>query len=309
MSIYTFADKTLSPVLKVSVASGNSASGFGESDPLVSPNLLYTAVIDDQTHNLWIVSNETKELKQITQTGDVSYLSGWSKDSKKIVYRVDEESITSLTQGYGGYQETKVQFKPNRDAGYFAFDIDSGVTTKLYPLDYFETFIDSKNILTKPIDQYSSDRLVIFDTNTFEADYGFVPEKFGFGAGQFSFSDDGTKWVYTLSRNPTTDANIIYAPFPQKEGETIDSGAWADVQFPNISHNGTKVAYSKKDGPAYAVWVYNTADKSKKKYDVEGWAVAWVDENTIVVKSSNASKSGNSLYSVDLTTGTVTKIY
>ncbi len=312
--IYSFSTKELHKVNQ-SLVSGGYASGIGTGGPKASPDLLYTAFIDQKTKNLWLLSNETLETKQVTQNGFVAYVSGWSPSSTKIIYQIPADSITARTRGMGGYQPTKEVFNPNLDSGFFVFDINSGKTKKLYPVEHFETFIDNDRILVRTTDQESNDRLIVFNINTFEADYGFVKEKFGYGADQFSFSKNGEKWAYTLSRNPTTDANIIYADFPDKEGEQIDSGDWAETQFPLISPDGTKLAFSRRDGyaepglPNYAVWVYNTSNKEKTKYNVEGWADTWVDENTLVVKASNASKKENYLYLLNLESGESTKIY
>lgn len=313
LSVYSFSTKELRKINQFSTGDG-FAAGFGSTGPKASPDLLYTVFIDQKTKNLWLLSNETLKAKQISQNGGVSYIPGWSPNSTKIIYQIAADSITSRTQGMGN-PESKVMFSPNLDSGFFMFDINSGKTKKLYPVEYFETFIDNERILVRTSEQGNNDRLIIFNTNTFEADYGFVKETFGFGANQFTFSKDGNKWAYTLSRNPTTDANIIYADFPNKEGKEIDSGTWSEVQFPLIYLDGTKIAFSRRDGypepgsRIYAVWVYDASSKEKKKYDVEGWADTWVDKNTLIVKASNASKKENFIYLLDLESGNSTKIY
>lgn len=314
LSIYSLSSQKITPTNAI-ITWGGGSSGVGSSDPLASPDLLYTSYIDDVTRNLWLISHETLERKQITKTGGVSHISGWTPDSKKVIFYIPPDSITTMTQGYGGLTENLVKFNPDLDSGFFLFDIDSGGTKKLYPVEYFEAVVDNDRILVRTTDQYYNKRLILFNFNTFEANYGYVKEEFGYGANQFNFTADGSKWTYTLSRNPTTDANIIYAQFPNKEGEQIDTGSWAETQFPLISPKGSKVAFSRRDSyaepglPNYAVWIYDTSSKQKTKHNVEGWAKLWVDENRLIVIASNASKHENYLSVLDVNTGNVTKIY
>lgn len=209
---------------------------------------------------------------------------------------------------YGGLQETKVSFNPNIDYGFFLFDIDSGVTKKLYPIEYFESFIDNEKILVRTT-AFTTDRFIVFNINTFEADYGFVKEKFGFGAGQFDFTSDGSKWTYILSPNPTTDNNIIYATFPNKEGEVIESAGWGDFSSPIFSPEGTKIAYAKGSPGSHAVWVYDTNSKKKTKYS-EGAPMVWIDENTILITQRDfADLLKLHYFLLDLTNNTTTEAY
>lgn len=311
LSIYSLADKKTTRVV-YTVGRGGT-SGLGNTNPLASPDLLYTAFISKDLGNLTIVSNDTLITRDVPDVFNVSDLSAWSPDSKKLIYYIAEDSITERTFGPGG-PLGKVKFDPNLNSGFFVFDIDSGKNKKLYPVSYFESFIDNSRILVRTTDQYSKDNLIIFNIDTFEADYEAVKEKFGYGADQFSLSNDGSRWSYTLSRNPTNDGNIIYAPFPNKEGEQIDSGDWAEIQFSKISPSGEKVAYSKRDGffepnfPKYSVFVYDAKTKQKTKYNVEGWVATWIDEDTLIATSSDASKTNDYLYLLDLKTGNTNKL-
>lgn len=304
--IYSLSkDKTLPVDYNVQGAGG--AMGYGETSPLASPDLLYTVFINEEDKNLWLLSNETLQAKRITDFGGVSYISGWSKDSKKIIFNIGADSITSQTQGMGGYPETKIQFKTNLNPGYFIFNIETGELKKLYPIESFEAFIDNERILTRATDQGSKDRLIVFNTNTFEADYGFVKDKFGFGNLQFNFTNNGEKWTFTASKNPTNDAYIVYADFPSKEGETVDSGQWADVQFPILSPDGNKISYSRKEGyissgiPKQVAWVYDVKNKTKKGY-IEGWPKVWINNHSLIVFN-------DSYYILNTETGESKKIY
>lgn len=310
--IYSLSSKT-KRLIDIPVAYGGGAAGLGQSDPWVSPDLFYTAFINKETGNLFLLSNETLEKKQVTTNGGIGFITGWSPDSKNILYSVGNDTISTRIQGPIQYPPLKLTFKKILDSGYFIFNIDSGKTTKLYPVEYIEGFIDNENLLVRMTEQSYNDYLVVFNINSFEANYALVKEKFGFGANQFNFTRDGKKWVFTLSRNPTTDANIIYADFPQKEGMQIDSGKWAEVQFPLISPKGTKIAYVKEEGfvtpgtPRFIVWSYLTADKTKKRL-TQGKPELWIDETILIISDVNYDKNEKEYYILDTESGKTEKM-
>lgn len=313
--IYSFSTKKLEKAAS-KVGGGGGASDMGDFDPIPSPNLFYTTYIDNTDNNLWLLSHETLQGKQITSDGGVSFISSWSPDSTKIIYVKSDDTITGQTQGQGGIPTGTVTFKKGAEHGFFVFDITTGTTTKLYPVEYFESFIDNSRILvrTSDLNSTTNTRLIVFNIDTFTADYSFVTEEFGYGNEQFSIAPDGKKWTFTLSRNPTTDANIIYTNFPKKEGELIDTGAWADVQRPLISPDGTRLMYAKREGnirdgvPNTVTWLYDAITKEKKR-QIPGWPNRWIDNNSFIVREQHSSINDNSYYMVDIITGSSTKIY
>lgn len=317
LAVFLLDAKQLKDTGKKSVEYGSGWLGHGRSDPLPSPDLLYTAFIENGTRQLKLLSNETFEEAPILPGEKVDYIFGWSPDSKKIIYYISPDTLAIRRQGPHQSWEGKEQFDPKRESGFSLFNIDTGEAKKLYPIEEMVAFIDNSRILARAgKDEYMNKRLVVFNVVTFEADYGLVKDEFGFGASNFSFSHDGSKWTYTLSRNPTEDANIIYADFPNKEGIEVDKGSWAEVQHSFISPLATRIAYWKKEGdieqgvprtrtvqgvPKFAVWVYNTQDNAKEKY-AEGMVVGWVDENRLIYRVQKDSASDNTFYLLDLTT-------
>lgn len=287
---------------------GGGASGYGATDPVASPDLFFTAYIDKDTQQLNLLSHETFKEAILTPGEKVAYIFGWSPDSRKIIYSITSDTLATRREGPGGQWEGKEQFDSQRDPGFFVFDIVTGKKTKLSPIEYIESFIDGNRILVKARgEEYMSKRLIVFNLDTFEADYGLLKDEYGFGASQYSFPLNGLTWTYTYSKNPTNDANIIYADFPTKEGIEIDTGNWAEVQFPFISPQGTKVAYWKQEGyvtegsPRYAVWIYNVETRTKERYG-EGMMVRWVDENRLIYRIQNQSVSDSTFYLFDLKT-------
>lgn len=313
LSIFSINEKELKTT-SIKPMWGSAAAVLGASDAISSPDLYYTAYIDKNTQNLMILSNETFKEISISLPGEkVNYISGWSPDSKKLIYFINHDTLAIRRQGPIPW-ENKEKFQDTLDSGFYLFNIETGKKKKLYPIDYFVTFIDNTRILVKAgDDQYLSKRLIVFNLDTFEADYGIVKEEFGFGVDQFTFSQDGSKWTYTLSRNPTEDANIIYTDFPNREGIEIDKGGWADVQFPFISPQGSKIAYWKKEGyindgvPRFTVWIYDVNSKNKEKF-AEGMVIRWIDENNLIYRVQNQSVSDLTYYLLDLASRQSTKM-
>lgn len=284
--IYSFATKkTTSISLDVGISS--FASGLGGGDPVVSPDFYYTAYIDGKTHNLWLFSNQTQKSTQITTGGSVAFITAWSPDSTKILYVVNKDTIEERVRGYGGIDNASTTFDKNPQKGFFLFDINNGQTTNIYPISQTEGFVDNNRLLTFVNTSDNGDqRLIVFDTQSFTMDYS-AKELFGFGTNQYSITKDGKYWSYTLSRHPTDDANIIYAPFPQKEGVQIDSGSWAQVQNSHINPQGTYIAYSRADSntngvPNTVTMIYNISTKDRFQA-IPGSPVMWFDETHVIV--------------------------
>lgn len=312
LKLYSINEKTLKDT-EIKVAWGSSASMYGDNDPEVSPDLLYTAYIDQEAGTLWLLANETLKKEKITLQ-KVDYITGWTKDSKRIIYYVSEDDILSRKSGPGPAWEGKEQFTETKIPGFYSFDIESGKSKNLYPVSGVESIVGTNKLLIKSGFENEPNKLVLFNIDTFEADYS-VQEEFGFGAGQFEFTEDGEYWTFTLSNNPTEDASIVYAPFPEKEGLQIDSGEWAEVQWPRFSPDGSKIAYLHSEGmippghPNNFIWVYDTNTKEKKKFS-RGNSVWWVNENTLVVRDyDNIEANTNRFYILDLKSGNTFQIY
>lgn len=283
----------------------------GESGAMVSPNLLYTAVLGTSGGELSIISNESLEVKIVAKRA--TYYTDWSPDSRYLLYYAEPITISHPNSDSGGMGDSsgdpisKVKFDNPSANGYFIFDMTTGKTLSLYPLERAIGFIDNHRILTRQDGE--SDQLIVFDLDSFEADYKFVKDSFGFGAGQFDFSPDGKKWTFTLSRNPTTDANIILADFPQKEGVQIDTGAWAEIQSSFVSPDVSKVVYQRSKGmidgfPQLSLMVYDVKSKTKQAV-ADGMPLMWLDNDNVLV---NAGYSKADFSVVNVVTGDIQKI-
>lgn len=265
---------------------GSGAMDLGETTPEASPDLLYTAYIDENTKELWIMSNETLEKVKVPNSQNVTYITGWSPDSKTLVYYFAPRNITSAKDGMMVDFNVVEKFDNKAEYGFYALEISSGKVTHLKPLDNVVAVLSSSEVITR----FQENRLVIFDIQNYTADYGTVQDLFGFGEGQFNFSKDGTVWTFISSENPTEDMHITKAQFPNKTGTIVDSGAWADVQWPVLSSDGKLIAYQRHEysdefkSNIAGLWWINEEGRPEKLG--MGRPLAWVNNETLIIEKT-----------------------
>lgn len=249
------------------------ASGWGTSSFVVSPNLLYTAAIEKQTNNLYVVSNETLERALISKGGTAVYVSGWTPNSKKLIYYISQEEM-----GMGG--PAVVIYDRTIEPGFYLFDLESGSSTKLFPIKYFEHMIDNDRALIRP--SSDSNYLAIFNFHNFTTDFAAIKDEFRFGSGQFNFSPDSRYWAFLYNKgNTTTDGmQLIFGKFPNIHGTVVEDSRWVDAQSPIISPDNQSIAYIKSEN----VVVYTVTDKVVKIH-MPGRPMMWIDSQTLVVQS------------------------
>lgn len=281
--------KLLSVSYKISGVGGES--GKGDNIPLLSPDGQYTVFINPNDNNtLYLISGSLGE-KKLTEY-PIEFLTDWSPDSKKILYYVDDDNLFCrkfFCEGMGGQAdewEATEKFTKNAFPGFHIFNIETGIDTFLFPLNDADQFIDDNRIVTI-VEQDDNDRLVAFNIDTFEADFSLINYIIPFGGHQRSFTSDGKYWVFSYSNNPTSDMSIIYAKFPDKDGVTIESGGWANVQSPLISSDGEYIIYLKR-GQMIEPGVYSELTrvwdtKSKKIIkELEGDLQYWIDSKSFL---------------------------
>lgn len=307
LSIFDTANKVLKNT-NISVGWGSGEQDKGSTTPEPSFDLLYTAYIDTNTQDLWVMSNETLEKIKVPESQNVTYITGWSPDSKVLVYYFAPKTVTSAKEGMMVDFDVAEKFEKNTMSGFFALDIKTGTQTRIYPIDNVVAVLSSSEIITR----IQEDRLVIFDFENFTADYSSIKGKFGFGPGQFNFSRDSSLWTFIGSNTPTDDMYITKAEFPNKQGTIIDAGGWADVQWPILSPDGKKVAYQRAEfsdkfkSNIAALWL---VDDSKIPEKLEmGRPLAWVDNDNLIIDQTVevAGKMASSKALFNITTRKVT---
>ncbi len=312
--IYQFKNSQLSSVEEEPLW-GSETAGTGTDSPLVSPDMLYTALIDKKTSQLWLMSNDTLLKKAITSDA-ISRITAWSPNSKKIIYYAGADTVEDRKNGeLIDYSKPEI-FSKHKLGGFYMFNIDTGETIGLYPLKAIEQFVDNDRLISfiNWGDVQNPVKSIFFDTNTFTATYNDIKPSRS-SIGQYTFRDNGKYWAFSYSKDPTNDMSIVYAPFPEEVGTTIDAGAWAEMQWPLFSPDGNSLIYIKRDGffepgyPKYVVHKYDLNTKSNTTYD-EGFRTWWVDNNNIMVEGyEDALKNTVRYYTLNLQTKAVKKIF
>jgi len=285
LGIYDISNKNLKST-NIEVEAGSGAMDLGETTPEASPNLLYTAYIDRNTKDLWIMSNETLEKVVVPNTQNITYITGWSPDSRTLVYYFAPRNITSAKDGMMVDFDVVEKFDSNAEYGFFALEVETGQITHIKPIDNVVAVLSYSEVLTR----FQENKLVIFDFKNFTADYGTIEDTFGFGVGQFNFSKDSSVWTFSGSQNPTEDMYIVKTEFPNKTGTVVDAGGWADVQWPILSQDGKLIAYQRSEFSDEfktnmdALWWINAEGKPEKL--TMGRPLAWVDKDTLIIERS-----------------------
>lgn len=313
--IYSLTKKQLQPT-EYQTSWGSGASGFGEDNPLVSPDGSLIAFINRQDNScLYLFPVGNQKAIKITDYS-VEYLNSWSSDSSKLLFysNQDDLAIRKEPKGMGDIPpwetvETFSKFPP----GFHIFNVNHGLDTHLYPLSTAEKFIDSNRILVE-LSQYQENvnqtRLILFNVDTFTADYSTVNYPITSFSRQMNFSADGALWALSFDKgNTDSGVQIIFSKFPNLEGDVVDSGSWAFVQRPLLNPSGQYLAYTKrgeqiKEGKYTGQYPDKTIiwDTSSKKIikELEGWPEYWLSENIILIGRAEYGNNPSNFTSFDL---------
>lgn len=302
LNLYSITDKQIQPT-QYKVTSGGGAYGFGDSDPLASPNGKYIAFINlDDNKNLYIISATGQQTQKITDY-PVDYITDWSPDSTKLLFHSPQDDLYIRKQGGEMMIQppwgTIEQFSVSNSPGFHTFNLDSGIDTYLYPLKTADKFVDSSRVLVELSQSGSmaqANRLVLFNVDTFEADYATVNYEITSFGRQNTFSADGKYWSRTVDNgNTDTGVRITFSEFPDQDGNIVDSGPWASVQMPLLNNTGKYLAYYKKgDQIEQGRWQAKTiiwdTSTSQIVHELSGYHKQWINGNILVV---GASEYGN----------------
>lgn len=294
---------------------GGGALGFGESDPLPSPDGQFIAFINKlDNSSLYILPSGVKKAVKITNY-PIEYINSWSSDSSKILFYSEKDDLIFRKTGgemsadmYQSNWETKESFNKNFNQGFHSFNINNGADIYLYPLLTVNKFIDSNRIIieTDVADSTIGKRLVVFNVDDFTADYSTVNyqiKSFGF---QDSYSADGSNWATSTDDDTTENSGrIIFAKFPLEQGTLVDSGSWGMLNNPLLNSTGRYLAYNKKGEqirpgfylPKTIIW-----DSFSKKIvkELDGYPQYWIDKNILFVKMlQNTENMSYYIFNID----------
>ena len=197
----------------------NAAYGFGEEKPLLSPNGQYIAFINDEDGYLYILPSGSNEAIKITDY-KVDYLNSWSSDSSKILFYSNLNNLVTSKEPPNTMEiplwETDVSFNNKASPGFHYFNIENGQDIYLYPLTTADKFIDKNRILVEmnPFER-NNKRHVIFNVDTFTADFSTVNYPIKSITTQKSFYADGTLWAKKCLNDgfSNSDIKIIFSNF------------------------------------------------------------------------------------------------
>jgi hypothetical protein len=306
--LYSLTNKKLQPT-QYKTQNGGGSWGFGQENPLPSPDGKLIVFINKEDNNcLYLLTAGSQQALKITNY-PVRYLNSWSSDSSKILFYTDTNNLVTRKDvqnemGGGPYPtwETSETFIKGFAPGFHSFDISNGLDIYLYPISSAEKYIDQNRILVD-VNQYGDEkkkRFVLFNVDTFTADFSTVNYEIKDFALQNSFTNDGNFWaINTDDGNPENGSKIIFAKFPSKQGDIVDSGSWAQVQRPLLNSNGKYLAYTKK-GELIREGVYTDKtiiwDSSTQKVikELDGFPQYWVN-NTILTRVVELENSSNNV--------------
>lgn len=308
----------------IEVSWGGGAYGLGSSDPIASPDNQKIALIESGTGNLLLVTADGKQQVRVSNQINVSYISGWSPDSNKLIVYATAPTVKSLFVPEGPVPEESIslvqKLSPSSLAtGYYLVDLNSNQVEYLSYLDgsNFITWVDGDNILLNL--EYSGKKYVVLNLKTHEANAELVGKALDpyFGE-QISFSSTGEMWALTLAptelmNGESSESKIVLATFPSVTGQIIGEGKFAQVQGPHISPNGKKVVFQGYDvvnGPNF-VYYYDGNETTRL---FEGLPRKWVNDDKFIYTVSSEVGATNpsftqSVYVYDTTTNQSTLLF
>ncbi len=297
-------------VLPIPGAKGSNSgvSDYGETSPVSSPDRMYSVFLGDKDY-VYLISNDSLESVRVSDV-PATYITGWMGDSKRFIYYVGEDDIISRTENKSGGNFSREKFvMENKVAGFYLFNIETGETIYLYPVNNVKAIIGSDRVLVNLNNSVGS--YVVFNVDTFEADYKTLENtgKDINGLNQIVTTEKGDKWSYSYSYNSVSDTNIIYANYailPNNDGSGytfVEQGSWGAYQWPKFSLDGTKIMFVKNPNVIGSeVYVYNIAEKTSKKVAV-GFEGDWIDSEMILVKTRDSYDGPARFSVVNITTG------
>ncbi len=315
LNIYSLTQKVLQST-EYKTSWGSGASGLGGDAPISSPNGKLIAFINrGDSSNLYILAAGTQKAIKITNY-PVEYLNSWSSDGSKILFYSGKDNleVRKISEGMGAdpVWETIEKFGKDSVPGFHVFNVNNGQDTHLYPVSTSFNFFDSNRIIVElKQDPNSHDtRLVLFNVETFEADYKTVNYPIKSFGRQMSFSADGKLWARTVDDGSTdTGVRITVSQFPSETGDIVETAPWAFIQKPLLNSSGRFLAYTKhgeqiKDGQYAGQYPDTTViwDSLSKKIIkiLPGFPEHWVDENVLLIGRVEYGNNPTNFTSFDL---------
>ncbi len=275
-----------SPIITDNETAGmGGALYLGDVSPQSSPDLKKAAYIS-KDNQLKIISADGKSEIELPDNLLVSYISGWSPDSKKlIVYSQESSYIGGEGAATTPTPRPATKYLPS---GFYLLDLEKGEGKLLAELKGVDKWINNEKVLT--VTSGEKDQFAIFNIKTGHLDTSTLKGLFDqyFGV-QTNFNHDGKLWALTLGNtgnDPSKPSSslIVLAQFPKIEGITIDSGRWADVQMPKLSPNADNLIYiraERNSGEDEQDAIYLNQNSINTRL-TKGYPLMWTDNNNFI---------------------------
>jgi len=311
IAIYSVTKKSATSTKLKAINSG-IFSGNGGSSIKASPDFTYSAVIDAQGHDLWLISNETLKKYKITKKDEVAgRIIAWSPKGDKFLYELDFNAKIGIGGNDFGNIVTSKPRKNN--SGMYIFDIRSRKVTKLPRIIYYVKFLGDTIIFRKPDENGGpGNQLYELSTKTFLVKTMPNDTSYQNEVDQYDISTDKKKWTFLdyYTNHIGSDSQIVYADYPKKDGTVVFEGKWAEAQWPRLSPDSKKVLYERRlnsvDSTINDITVFDTSTKTKKTI-MQATEAIWFDD-THILTLNTAVLLGSEYNLVNIETGKKEKI-
>lgn len=306
---------------KIDAESGSTNAG--STIPLTAPDFQSGAYVKDNAGWL-ITATDTKNFYSIPDTAKKTgfysiFLSAWSSDATKLAFTVEFRCPPE------GNNTCKDSDEDKTITGVYVYDKNTnkvarvqatnviGWIPKTTKIAYFDDTLEPHQLSI-------NDTALGTTTKSGSLDFGFAP--------QLSFSDDGTKMIWTAGVHGTESAATYSANLDGSNQKTLLTASFADLQWPIfLPGSESDYAYSKRkeikcyEGTSGCVSeslniVKNGQDK-KAVEDIDSKLIGYYNNQAVVVISdgqnglspNNPAPYKAGVYLVDLNTFMTTKIY
>ncbi len=257
-------------------------------------DMYYSAVIDEKSQEIFLISHESNKTKRIDTNEKVYKINGWSKNSKYLIYSVE----LPLGPDNQDYLFPKVK--------YFAFDITSGKTQELPDINRIIEFTPTGIFYERENNYYLFDIQNVSE-NTLHFDPLSDVHSLGFGY-QLDISIDGNKWVYAAGETGNSGgfeySHVRYSDFPTGESEIIYSSKnWGDNSWPRISPDGNYISLELN-----GLSIYDTNSKTTSQISTTNRSKWWVDSKNIVMIKDTRDEQFHEFFILNVDTKEEVKI-
>jgi len=290
--VRVYLDGKVEPVFPpLSDSSAQALAGITQVE--ISPSQQFIAY--GLRGDIWLYDVARKTTVRVSKVGKPytkkfasvdAWINRWSRDSGKILYTVSAGD----TEDSEGYEPVRMERKA--EYGVFAFDVQSGHGASIpFPGGRGEApaWLANGDFIF-----IENNRFVRYAPKS-QTTKILSPTFGGLNGHQVDVSSDETQMVFTVdsSARMKNSALVSLNIVSGKSTPITKVGSWAEFQWPKFSPSGRKVVYAHTVGMSAArLPLIELVVDGKAIYSFEGYSqYRWVDESTLVLKSSRLHDS------------------